>query len=86
MTLLQMTATDCATEQTDIVPSITKFAVWSAAFRTLRQYPEASCLVAAQRADTAHATGQTFKFRFWGCVALALMEWHREPTMADAMN
>lgn len=86
VTLMQMAVTGRAHERTNRVHSITEFSVWSAAFRMLRQHPEISWLVAAQRADAAHAAGQTFKFRFWSRVALALMEWIREPTMSDAVN
>lgn len=86
MTLVQIAEIDRARERTNAVPRISEFSVWSGAYKILRQYPEISCLVAAQRADAAYSTGQTFQFQFWGRVTLALMEWLRERTKADAVH
>jgi hypothetical protein len=81
-----MAITDGPRGQLNSVPRASDLSVWRTANQMLKQYPETSCLVAAQRADKAYAAGQMFNFRFWGRVANALAELLRQRDCTDTMN
>ena len=68
------------------VPGVVALEVWRTANQLLKQYPDTSVRVAAQRADSAYAAGQMFNFRLWVRVARALTEFLRQRTSTDIVN
>jgi len=77
---------DRSHDRTRKVLHVGEVSVWRTANQMLKQYPETSRLVAAQRADSAYATGQMLNFRFWAGVAQALTELLRQRNSDDTVN
>jgi hypothetical protein len=84
--LMQMAITDQSRKAPYRVPHPSELTVWRTANQMLKQYSETSCLVAAQRADSAYAAGQMFNFHHWARVTHALTELLRQRTSADTVN
>ena len=84
--LMQLMPMDRSRDRTNKTLRVGESSVWHTANQMLKQYPETSCLVAAQRADSAYATGQMLNFLFWGRVAPALTELQRQRSSDDTVN
>jgi hypothetical protein len=84
--LKQMATTDRTRSRANRVPRVSELEVWRTATQLMKQHPETSWLVAAERADGAYAAGQMSNFRLWARVTQALTELLRKRTSGDTMN
>lgn len=82
----QMPKTDRSYEKRDRFPQISELSVWRTVGLMVKLFPETCCVVAAEWADAACASGQKYHSLFWGRVKSQLMEFVRPRTSADTVN
>ena len=72
--LKTLTATHRQRDRAHKDPHVSESAVWCAAARLRKQFPDTPWLEASYRADRAYVAGHMHYFRLWGRVAHALRE------------
>lgn len=81
-----MPETDRSPGKRDGLPHISELNVWRTVGLMLKLFPETCCVVAAEWADAACASGQKYHSCFWGRVKSQLMEFVRQRTGSDILN